>query len=173
MTGLAVSLLLPASLTVSPSVSLSQYQAILPASLLHADSRDHHNLRWEGRRCHYLPFFMWTGGPFPHYLCYSLSAGSFLNFVSTLNLDFVRSRREKCEENVSALAFLSFVMNSKHVTIGTVISWLQCGWLDVQIPLTYWHHTYSVHIVCIVCVVHTVLYKYTTKCLASKLVDWF
>lgn len=139
-----MSLLLPVSLTVSPSVSLSQYQAFLPASLLHADSRDHHNLRWEGRRCHYLLFVMWTGGPVPHHLCYLLSTGSFLNFVSTLNLDFVRSRRETCEENVSALAFLSFVMNSKPVTIGTVISWLQCGRLDVQIPLTYCHHTYIV-----------------------------
>lgn len=41
-------------LSVRPHLCVSQHQAVLSASLLRADSRDHHNLRWEAPPYNYV-----------------------------------------------------------------------------------------------------------------------
>lgn len=41
-------------LSVRPRLCVSQHQAVLSASLLRADSRDHHNLRWEAPPYNYV-----------------------------------------------------------------------------------------------------------------------
>lgn len=70
----------PFSLLMLPflCVCFPQYQAVLPASLLCADSRDHDHLRWEGAQSNYLFSLKRTGGALCCHLGCRLSAGWFL-----------------------------------------------------------------------------------------------
>lgn len=75
---------------------LTQYQAVLPASLLHADSRDNHNLRWEGPRCHY---FLSAARAVAAANTHLLSTGCFFSHLAstrrfTVNPNTIRSKRK-------------------------------------------------------------------------------
>lgn len=97
-----------ALLSVCLCLCFSQHQAVLSASLLCADSRDHHNLRWEGPRYNYLLSVKRTGGPLSYHLGYWLSTGWFFTLSGhpglQCTLRFVLGRGQK-DEKVSIWLF--------------------------------------------------------------------